>query len=129
VVSALAKERARLITISGVEDVEVLGVEGDSSQATVTIAHEKLIDAWPWLRQLVDENREIIALQNQIHRDGRAWKEKRDAGYLYRGGRLIQVEEKLDALSPSLDALSQEFIQVSMDQRQQEIEEDGLYPV
>ena len=89
----------------------------------MTIAHEKLIDAWPWLRQLVDENREMIALQNQIQDDAQAWAEKKDAGFLYRGGRLIQVEEQLKAAKPDLNELSQAFIQASLDQRQKEIEE------
>ncbi|HEX9074767.1 MAG TPA: ATP-binding protein, partial [Anaerolineae bacterium] len=40
---------------------------------TVTLAHERLIDAWPWLRKLVNENRESIALQNQIAEAAREW--------------------------------------------------------
>ena len=91
--------------------------------ATVTLAHEKLIDAWPWLRQLVDENREMIILQNQINDDARAWAKEKDTGFLYRGGRLIQVEEQLEASTPDLNELSQTFIQASLDQRQKEIEE------
>jgi len=110
VVDALAQEGVRLITTSG-------------SGGTVTIAHEKLIDAWPWLRQLVDENREMIVLQNQINDDAKSWAEKDDSGYLYRGGRLIQVEEHLKASNPDLNELSQKFIQASLDQRQQELED------
>ncbi|HKY52775.1 MAG TPA: ATP-binding protein, partial [Anaerolineales bacterium] len=36
---------------------------------TVTISHEKLIEAWPWLKKLVNENRDAIALQNEIASD------------------------------------------------------------
>ena len=86
----------------------------------MTIAHEKLIDAWPWLRQLVDENREAIALQNQIANDAKAWGEGQDAGYLYRGGRLAQVEERLAELGPSLDELSKQFIQASLEAKEAE---------
>ena len=32
----------------------------------VTLAHEKLIEVWPWLTQLVRENRALIEMQNQI---------------------------------------------------------------
>ncbi len=43
--------------------------------ATVTISHEKLIDAWPWLKKLVNENRDVIALQNEIASDAKEWEE------------------------------------------------------
>ena len=109
VVETLAREGARLLTTSGVS-------EADSATSTnVTIAHERLIDAWPWLRQLVDENRDAIALQNQIAHDAQAWAEKHDAGYLYRGGRLAQVQDKLQELEANLDEVSHQFIAASIE--------------
>lgn len=111
VVHTLTQEGVRLIT-----------TDGEANQRTITLAHEKLLDAWPWLRQLVNENREMIILQNQVNDDAAAWAKEKDTGYLYRGGRLIQVEERLEALTPSLDTLSQKFIQASRDERQKEIE-------
>ncbi|MCC6604713.1 MAG: hypothetical protein IT327_16005 [Anaerolineae bacterium] len=114
VVGKLAQEDIRLITTSGGDSHEER-VDDLTTQAMVTIAHEKLIDAWPWLRQLVDENREMIVLQNQINNDARAWDKEEDPGFLYRGGRLLQVEEKLDQLQPNLDDLSQRFIQASLE--------------
>ena len=110
----LAQADARLITISG----ELEGVK--ASNATVTLAHEKLIDAWPWLRQLVDENREVIALQNQISTDAQEWQAHDDNGFLYRGGRLAQIEEKLPKLG-DLDDLSQRFVQEAINARKTEI--------
>jgi hypothetical protein len=78
VLSMLSAEGVRLVTTSGVAEDEELTAEemaakSLAAQTTVTIAHEKLIDAWPWLRRLIDENRELIALQNQINRDAREW--------------------------------------------------------
>ncbi|MCB0035587.1 MAG: hypothetical protein KDE51_16255, partial [Anaerolineales bacterium] len=112
VINALAGEGARLITTSGQDD-----------DRTVTIAHERLIDAWPWLRQLVDENRELIALQNQITRDAQAWAKDKDDGFLYRGGRLLQIEEQLQELQPNLNTLANEFVQVSIRQQEKEKQE------
>ena len=67
-----------------------------TDEATVTISHEKLIDAWPWLKKLVDENRDVIALQNQIATDAKEWEEhKRDTSYLYSGARLVNANEQL----------------------------------
>jgi hypothetical protein len=119
VVGKLSAEDVRLVTTSGVEDSQELTVEEMSTaQATVTISHEKLIDAWPWLRRLIDENRELIVLQNQIQTDAWKWGEEKDNGYLYRGGRLSNVEENLRELKPNLDQMSKRFIDASIRQRQ-----------
>ena len=77
----------------------------------VTIAHEKLIEAWPWLRKLVNENRDAIALQNQIAEDAAEWeKHQRDASYLYVGARLANAREQLAAKKIVLNGLAQAFI-------------------
>ena len=93
-VAELAEANARLVTTSGAGEA---GAEALlAGKAMVTIAHEKLIDAWPWLRRLVDENRENIRLQNDIADAAREWYDHgRDNGYLYGGGRLALVEEQL----------------------------------
>ena len=80
---------ARLITTD-----EVAGAD------TFTIAHEKLIDAWPWLKKLVNDNRAVIALQNQIEDDALEWQaHNRDDSYLYTGARLADAREKLGGIS------------------------------
>jgi WD40 repeat protein len=116
VVDSLAREGARLLTVSGRHDNQ----RDEPGHIAVTLAHEKLIDAWPWLRRLVDENRELIALQNQVASDAQAWARQQDAGYLYRGGRLAQMEEKLAELGMNLNELSQQFIQASLDAKEAE---------
>jgi hypothetical protein len=74
-------------------------ISTDESQAagrTVTLAHEKLIEAWPWLKQLVNNNREFIQLQNQIIEDAIEWeKHGKDKSYLYAGARLITIQKKM----------------------------------
>jgi formylglycine-generating enzyme required for sulfatase activity/energy-coupling factor transporter ATP-binding protein EcfA2 len=78
---------------------------------TVTISHEKLIDAWPWLKKLVNENRDVIALQNEIAEDAKEWHEHgQDESYLYTGARLANANEKLDAKKLILSGLSQAFV-------------------
>jgi hypothetical protein len=84
-------------------------------QATVTISHEKLIEAWPWLKRLVDENRDVIALQNEIAQDAKEWDEnKRDASYLYTGARLASAKEQLEAKKLVLGALGQEYVKTGI---------------
>ena len=82
-------------------------------QAVVTISHEKLIEAWPWLKRLVDENREVIALQNEITQDAKDWEEKnRDASYLYTGVRLAVVREKIKELT--ISGMARAFIEAGI---------------
>ena len=45
-------------------DTRLITTDEQGDKDTVTIAHERLIEAWPWLRRLVNENRDAIALQN-----------------------------------------------------------------
>ncbi len=136
IVAALAEEGVRLITTSGREIEAALGESGDGgqleagsggqtengeTQTTISIAHEKLIDAWPWLRQLVDENRESIKLQTSISQDAQGWQEAdREDSYLYRGGRLLQIEEWRAQERPQLDQLSEDFINASVGRREAE---------
>ena len=68
----------------------------ENHQRTLAVAHEKLIEAWPWLRRLVNENREAIALQNEVADDAAEWdRNGRDPSYLYTGAKLATVREQL----------------------------------
>ncbi|MEM8860307.1 MAG: AAA family ATPase, partial [Chloroflexota bacterium] len=118
VIDELAKAGVRLVTVSAEG-----GVDEDEQDISVTIAHERLIDAWPWLRQLVDENRELIQMLNQINSDAAQWLATEDDGYLYRGGKLLQVEEQWEVLKPSLSADSVRFCEAAIAQREREIAE------
>lgn len=115
---------ARLITTDNPLPVEKRAAAGDTRN--VTIAHEKLIEAWPWLQQLVRENRALIELQNQISEDATAWvTNARDASYLYTGARLQTAQEQLAAHQLTLSTLAQQFISAGVEaetQRQQQIE-------
>ncbi|MCO5189632.1 MAG: hypothetical protein M9918_15730 [Anaerolineae bacterium] len=117
VVMAMAHKDVRLLTTDRVASDATKDVP-ESATRTVTIAHEKLIEAWPWLHALVDENRDLIALQNQLSRDAATWAEDNDSGFLYQGGRLLQIEEKLGLLQPNLDELSTRFVEASLAERE-----------
>jgi WD40 repeat protein/energy-coupling factor transporter ATP-binding protein EcfA2 len=84
-----------------------------------TIAHETLIDAWPWLRRLINENREAISLQNQIVEDAQEWDEHRhDPSYLYSGARLATVREELAEQRMVLSEQAQKYVEMSLRQAQ-----------
>ncbi len=90
--------------------------ESDSNKYTIT--HEKLIDAWPWLKKLVNENRDVIALQNEIASDAKEWEDhEHDSSYLYIGARLANAREKLEANKLVLGGLAYEFVKAGQAQQ------------
>ncbi|MBE0670040.1 MAG: hypothetical protein IH588_05585, partial [Anaerolineales bacterium] len=92
-------------------DARLITTDEQAGKDTVTISHEKLIDAWPWLKRLVNENRDVIALQNEISADAKEWEDrKRDTSYLYTGGRLASVREQFEKQKIALGHLAQEFV-------------------
>ena len=92
---------------------------------TVTIAHEKLIEAWPWLRQLVDDNREAIALQNQIRADAKAWSGKAKMPVISTAAAIHPGGRKAGGAQPSLDDLSQRFIAAGIAAREARAEAEA----
>ena len=92
-------------------DARLITTDEQAGKNIVSLSHEKLIDAWPWLRKLVDENRDAIALQNAIATDAEEWNDnKKDASYLYTGARLANAREQLDTRKLVLSELAQEFV-------------------
>jgi hypothetical protein len=81
-------------------DARLITTDEQGGKDTVTLAHEKLIDAWPWLKDLVDDKSDVIALQNEITTNAKEWSDhQRDPSYLYTGARLISAREQLLSLS------------------------------
>jgi formylglycine-generating enzyme required for sulfatase activity len=64
-----------LAVVQKLADARLVTTDEQAGKDTVTISHEKLIDAWPWLRKLVNENRDVIAIQNEIATNAREWQE------------------------------------------------------
>jgi len=84
------------VVVQKLADARLITIDEQAGKDTVTISHEKLIDAWPWLKRLVNKNRDVIALQNEITSDAQEWEEhKRDNSYLYSGARLATAQEKI----------------------------------
>lgn len=97
--------------IQKLADARLVTTDEQAGQDTVTISHEKLIDAWPWLKKLVNEYRDVIALQNEVANDAKEWNDhQREKSYLYIGARLANVREQLDAKKLALSGLAQDFV-------------------
>ncbi|HEX5808149.1 MAG TPA: ATP-binding protein, partial [Anaerolineales bacterium] len=96
-------------------DARLIITDEQAGKDTVTISHEKLIDAWPWLKKLVNENRDAIALQNEIASDAKEWDDYgHDPSYLYTGARLANAREKLAEKKIVLSGLAQSFIEAGI---------------
>ena len=108
-------------------DARLITTDEAAGKDTVTISHEKLIDAWPWLRKLVNENRDRIALENQIKSDAKDWDiHQRDASYLYTGSRLGIAQEQLDLQKVTLNDLAINFINEAVFNREKDIRSKEL---
>jgi formylglycine-generating enzyme required for sulfatase activity len=124
-VPANAKTEEVKAVVQRLADARLITTYEQAGRDTVTLAHEKLIDAWPWLRKLVHENREAIALQNRIAEDSGEWEaHERDASYLYTGARLANVHEQFTARKIMLSGLAKPFVEAGFElegtQRQRE---------
>lgn len=114
--------------VSKLTDARLLTTDIQEGKArTVTLAHEKLIDAWDWLRRLVNENREAIALQNEIAQDAQDWDQaapETRGDYLYRGARLATAQEKLEQNKLVLSGLADAFIAASTAAREETLRQE-----
>ena len=107
--------------VSKLADARLITTDEQAGKDLVTIAHEKLIDAWPWLKKLVNENRDVIALQNEIAGDANEWEQqKRDPSYLYRGARLVNASEQLETKKLVLSGTANEFVQAGIARQRRE---------
>lgn len=107
--------------VNELADARLLSTDEHNGKETVVLAHESLLEAWGWLRRLVNENRDAIALKNEIGQDAQQWDEAgRSADYLYRGARLATAQEKLQDKQLALGGLAQEFIQAGITARDAE---------
>jgi WD40 repeat protein/energy-coupling factor transporter ATP-binding protein EcfA2 len=117
-VPANAKATEVESVVQRLADARLIITDERAGKDTVTISHEKLIDAWPWLKKLVNENRDVIALQNEIASNAKEWEEhKRDRSYLYTGARLANAREQFEAENLVLSGISHEFVMAGQAQQ------------
>ncbi len=88
---------------------------------TVEVAHEALIRHWPRFDRWVEEAGVGLAVQRHLTDAARAWAEdRREPGELYRGMRLETALEWVADDPGSLNPLEQEFIDASVELRENE---------
>jgi WD40 repeat protein len=123
IVTFNSKPEDVLLTVRKLADARLITTDKQAGKDTITISHEKLIDAWPWLKKLIDENREGIALQNEITSDANKWEEhKKENGYLYTGARLANARAQIEANLVILNNVARSFIEAGVRAHVDELE-------
>ncbi|MFD1537587.1 NACHT and WD repeat domain-containing protein [Nonomuraea guangzhouensis] len=86
-----AERRAQVEELlSAFADRRLLTLHEDGAE----IAHDALLTAWPTLRQWLEPDMTAQAVYDQLVEDATQWAENhRDPAYLYRGGRLLAVQD------------------------------------
>jgi formylglycine-generating enzyme required for sulfatase activity len=98
-------------------DARLVTAEQDSAE----VAHEALIREWGTLRKWLDEDRESLRLQHHLTESAQEWERRgREAGELYRGARLKQLQDWLKEHGDALSPLEGEFVKASQNSKKQE---------
>lgn len=98
-------------------DARLVTTEQDSAE----VAHEALIREWGTLRKWLDEDREGLRLHRHLTESASEWERRgREAGELYRGARLIQLQDWVKKQGDMLSPLEKEFVNASQNVKKRE---------
>lgn len=80
----------------------LLTTEGEGEESNVSVAHEKLFEAWPALARWIADNRDDLLMVRQAELEAREW-EKHDFAlpYLWHEGRLKRLQGVIERLESS----------------------------
>ncbi|GAB6042824.1 nSTAND1 domain-containing NTPase [Endothiovibrio diazotrophicus] len=77
----------------------LLAVEGEGAECALSVAHERLFQAWPALARWVDEHQEALRLLRQGKLDAAEWQRQgRDLVYLWHTDRLRRLQTAIEDL-------------------------------
>jgi formylglycine-generating enzyme required for sulfatase activity/energy-coupling factor transporter ATP-binding protein EcfA2 len=111
------KQEAVAKVLKTLTDARLVTTEEDSAE----VAHEALIREWGTLRKWLDEDRESLRLHRHLTESAQDWQHRgREAGELYRGARLIQLQEWVKEHSDLLSPLENEFVKASQNVKKRE---------
>jgi formylglycine-generating enzyme required for sulfatase activity len=98
-------------------DARLVTTEEDSAE----VAHEALIREWGTLRKWLEEDRESLRLHRHLTESAQEWQRRgREAGELYRGTRLGQIQEWMKEHGTDLSPLESEFVNASQNVKKKE---------
>jgi WD40 repeat protein/serine/threonine protein kinase len=93
---------------------------------TVEVAHEALLRGWDTLAGWIDEAWDDLRTNRGLEHDAAEWKEgDRDPSLLLRGSRLEQIETWMSRTDLALTALTHEYVDASLRERDEEGRAEG----
>jgi uncharacterized protein YjbI with pentapeptide repeats len=102
----------------------VTGRIGETGEETVEVVHEALIREWPSLQEWMKGDRTFRTWQEQLRAVMRQWENSgNDRGVLLRGFPLDEAKDWLERRLADMNKAEREFIRLSSELRQKEIEE------
>lgn len=109
--------------IDGYGSARLLAFDHDPTtrEPTVEVAHEAIIREWPQLRAWLDDDRDGLRVHRHLGISAHAWQSSnRDAGELYRSGRLEAATEWVTGHPDDLNLLESDFLATSVELRETE---------
>jgi WD40 repeat protein/transcriptional regulator with XRE-family HTH domain len=92
------------------------------NEDTAEVAHEALTREWQRLHEWLTEDREGLRVHRHLTESAREWESRgREAGDLYRGGRLAQAREWALANAERLNESERGFLTASLEQEQHDV--------
>lgn len=117
----LAGEAADVAVAEAVLDVLARARLVTLHAATVEIAHEAVLRAWPRLREWIATDRAGLLIQQRLVEAAETWdREDRHPSGLYQGPRLAAVQDWVDTARPDLTPLARAFLAVSVQREHNE---------
>ena len=87
---------------------------GKGNDRVLEVAHEAVFEAWPPLKQWLNDSREFLLWQRRLRADVAEWKRtNQDAGALLRGMRLREAERWLAERPSDVRDDEREYIVIS----------------
>ena len=81
--------------IEALVKARLLTTEGDGADSEVSVAHERLFEAWPTLAHWVAEHQDELRLLRQGELDAAEWqRQEHDLAYLWHPERLQRLKAK-----------------------------------
>jgi formylglycine-generating enzyme required for sulfatase activity/energy-coupling factor transporter ATP-binding protein EcfA2 len=96
----------------------------ETDEVVIDVSHEALISEWPRFKSWLDWDRQGLRVRQQLAQAARDWDERqRDPDSLYRGSRLLELEEWVSENPDEINQLEEDFLEACINERDREIAE------
>src|SRR5262245_27397044 len=110
-----AYDQASTRLVQGLVDARILLSAGEGGQATVRLAHTRVLDSWKRASKIVQENADFYRIRAEVEEQRRRWDAagRRGEYLIARGRPLVEAESIVRNFSGELPAGTREFVRRS----------------